>query len=213
MKSILSPRSEEEVRKAIPTAAEGRAIRSHYGRWLSGVRWGGSSSGLGPMHLDLRGSGSKNRCIRSSEWSFGSKSRWNQLVTRLIRTASTPIRTGVKTDLGENARSGTGIDQVSIARLALLSIHGQRSTSIPAARRTTKGLRPDGTPMGVARCAASGRECTSLSPSAIGGYGLTRAWSPPKAYVDSTGAAVKASRRSWRSSPPESHASDRRGSN
>ena len=45
VKSILSPRSEEEVRKAILTGLR-RAIRSPWP--VAGIRWGGSSSGPEP---------------------------------------------------------------------------------------------------------------------------------------------------------------------
>ena len=52
VKSILSPRSEEEVRKAILTAAEaGDSISMAGGRHSMG----GQQFGTGTVHLDLRG--------------------------------------------------------------------------------------------------------------------------------------------------------------
>ena len=117
VKSILSPRSEQEVRKAILTAAEaGDSISIAGGRHSMG----GQQFGTGTVHLDLRG---MDRIVafdrRNGLIEVEAGIMWPELIGYLHADQD-----GSETIWAVRQKQ-TGIDQVSIAGSLSSNIHGR----------------------------------------------------------------------------------------
>ena len=161
VKSILSPRSEEEVRKAILTAAEaGDSISMAGGRHSMG----GQQFGTGTVHLDLRG---MDRIVefdrRNGLIEVESGIMWPELIGYLHANQ----------DGGETIwavrQKQTGIDQVSIAGSLSSNIHG-RGLRFPPFVSDIESFRMIDADGRLKVCSRT--ENCELFALAIGGYGL-----------------------------------------
>ena len=161
VKSILTPRSEEEVRKAILTAAEsGDSISMAGGRHSMG----GQQFGTGTVHLDLRG---MDRIVefdrRNGLIEVEGGIMWPELIGYLHADQD-----GSETIWAVRQKQ-TGIDQVSIAGSLSSNIHG-RGLRFPPFVSDIESFRIIGADGRLKVCSRT--ENRELFALAIGGYGL-----------------------------------------
>ena len=161
VKSVLSPRSEEEVRKAILTAAEaGDSISMAGGRHSMG----GQQFGTGTVHLDLR---EMDRIVafdrRNGLIEVEGGIMWPELIGYLHANQD-----GSETIWAVRQKQ-TGIDQVSIAGSLSSNIHG-RGLRLPPFVSDIESFRIIDADGRLRVCSRT--ENRELFALAIGGYGL-----------------------------------------
>ena len=161
VKSILSPRSEEEVRQVILNAAEaGDSISMAGGRHSMG----GQQFGTGTVHLDLRG---MDRIVgfdrRNGLLEVEGGIMWPELIAYLHANQD-----GSETIWAVRQKQ-TGIDQVSIAGSLSSNIHG-RGLRFPPFVSDIESFRIIDADGRLRVC--SRIENRELFALAIGGYGL-----------------------------------------